>query len=234
MAAGAPAEKPRRDRRTAGVRPGARPRARPGTAHSPGALRDHCPRDRRPERPAPLPLRSLVASLEGLEASRADNLAEVIERYPWVHRAATVALGAFTFCSWKPTDPVLRALKALRQFYASDRRKLPAGVPTAFLPPAWRKLIGRGSALDPRGWEVAVIVTLRDRLRAGDLWVEGSRAFQAFDDFLLPPAAFAAKRQAGELGLAVPDRFEAWRDERLETLAQRLREVAALAAAGQL
>jgi len=37
-----------------------------------------------------------------------------------------------------------------------------------------------------------VIVALRDRLRAGDVWLEGSRAFRAFDDFLLPPAAFAA------------------------------------------
>ena len=74
----------------------------------------------------------------------------------------------------------------------------------------------------------------RDRLRAGDIWVEGSRAFRAFDDFLLPPAAFAAKRKADELGLAVPDRFEAWRDERLEALEQRLREVATLASAGKL
>jgi hypothetical protein len=36
------------------------------------------------------------------------------------------------------------------------------------------------------------------------------------------------------LGLAVPDRFDAWRDERLETLERRLREVAALASAGKL
>jgi hypothetical protein len=47
-------------------------------------------------------------------------------------------------------------------------------------------------------------MTLRDRLRAGDIWVEGSRAFRAFDDFLLPPAAFAAKRKADELGLRFP------------------------------
>ena len=32
----------------------------------------------------------------------------------------------------------------------------------------------------------SALMTLRDRLRAGDIWVEGSRAF---DDFLLPPAA---------------------------------------------
>jgi hypothetical protein len=36
------------------------------------------------------------------------------------------------------------------------------------------------------------------------------------------------------LGLAVLDRFDAWRDERLETLERRLWEVATLASAGKL
>ena len=45
--------------------------------------------------------------------------------------------------------------------------------------------------------------------------VEGSRAFRAFDDFLLPPAAFACRRQDGDLGLAVPDQFEEWRDRHM-------------------
>jgi Tn3 transposase DDE domain/Domain of unknown function (DUF4158) len=180
-------------------------------------------------------LEEMVEAMDqNLGDTRADNLAEVIESYPRVHRTATIILGAFTFRSWKSTDSLLTALEVLRQLYASGERKLPAGVPTAFLAPVWRKLIGPGPVIDRRTWEVAVVMALRDRLRAGDIWVEGSRAFRAFDDFLLPPAAFAAKRKADELGLAVPDRFETWRDERLETLERRLREVATLASAGKL
>ena len=76
-------------------------------------------------------------------------------------------------------------------------------------------------------------MTLRDRLRAGDIWVEGSRAFRAFDDFLLPPRRLRGQAKADELGLAVPDRFEAWRDERLEALERRLRSEP-LASAGKL
>jgi hypothetical protein len=41
-------------------------------------------------------------------------------------------------------------------------------------------------------------------------------------------------RKAGELGLAVADRFEDWRDEKTRRLETRLREVDALAAAGEL
>ena len=78
------------------------------------------------------------------------------------------------------------------------------------------------------------MMTLRERLQSGDVWVEGSRAFRAFDDFLLPPDAFAARRSAGELGLAVADRFEDWRAEKTKLLEARLREVDELAAAGEL
>jgi hypothetical protein len=56
-------------------------------------------------------------------------------------------------------------------------------------------------------YEVAVMMTLRDRLRSGDIWVEGSRSFRAFDDFLLPPEIFAARQCKDELGLAVSGRL---------------------------
>ncbi len=43
------------------------------------------------------------------------------------------------------------------------------------------------------------MMALRERLQSGDVWVEGSRAFRAFDDFLLPRDAFATpeSRRAG-------------------------------------
>jgi hypothetical protein len=61
-----------------------------------------------------------------LASSRTDNLAEVIESYPRVHRIAMIILGAFTFRSWKSTDSLLTAIEVLRQLYASGERKPPA------------------------------------------------------------------------------------------------------------
>jgi hypothetical protein len=87
---------------------------------------------------------------------------------------------------------------------------------------------------DRRAYEVAVMMTLCDSLRSGGIWVEGSRAFRAFGDFLLPPEAFVTRRQQGELGLAVPDRFDAWHAERTVLLESRLQEIGAIASAGRL
>jgi TnpA family transposase len=180
-------------------------------------------------------LETLVKEVDAAVANaREDNLAEVVAQHSAVRRIVPGLLGAFVFRSWKTDDPLLGALDMLRGVYATGEGKLPANIPTAFLKPAWRRLVGIGAARDRRTYEMAVMITLRDRLRAGDIWVEGSRAFRAFDDFLLPTAVFAARRGDGELGLAVPDRFEDWRDERVATLESRLRQVKDLAEAGEL
>lgn len=49
----------------------------------------------------------------------------------------------------------------------------------------WKRLITEGGRVDHRRYETAVAATLRDGLRAGDVWVEGTRNFQRFDAYLL-------------------------------------------------
>jgi TnpA family transposase len=162
------------------------------------------------------------------------NLGEIVERYASVRRMSPVILSAFSFRSWKDNDPLLAALDVVRELHASGAKKLPPHPPMSFLKPVWRKLVKPDAGTDRRAYEVAIMMALRERLQSGDVWVEGSRAFRAFDDFLLPRDAFETRRKAGELGLAVSDCFEAWRDEKTKSLETRLREVDALAAVGEL
>jgi len=85
-----------------------------------------------------------------------------------------------------------------------------------------------------RTWEAATLLALRDRLRAGDIWVEGSRQWRAVEDQLIPPALFAAMREAGPLPVAAPATAEEYLAERRALLERRLAEVAAKAAADRL
>ena len=180
-------------------------------------------------------LRTLVLETEAaVVGARPDNLGEIVGRYASVRRMSPVILDAFVFRSWKEQDPLLTALDVVRELHASGAKKLPARSPTSFLRSTWRKLVKTNVGTDRRAYEVAVMMALRERLRSGDVWVEGSRAFRAFVDFLLPRDAFENRRKADDLGLAVPDRFEDWRDDRAKRLETRLREVDTLTAAGDL
>jgi len=180
-------------------------------------------------------LKTLVAQTEAAVVdARPDNLGEIIERYASVRRMSPVMLGAFAFRSWKEHDPLLKALDVVRELHASAAKKLPPRTPMGFLRPIWRKVVRTDVGDDRRAYEVAVMIALRERLRSGDIWVEGSRAFRAFDDFLLPRDAYETRRNADELGLGVFDRFEDWRDDKAKRLEARLGEVDALTAAGEL
>jgi TnpA family transposase len=110
-------------------------------------------------------------------------------------------------------------------------------LPVSFLRAAWRDAVlgaTKAGGAERRIWEAATLLALRDRLRAGDIWVEGSRQWRAVEDQLIPPALFAAMRAAGPLPVAVPQTAAAYLAERRALLDRRLSDVAAKAAADTL
>ena len=67
---------------------------------------------------------------------------------------------------------------------------------TAIAPSRFRKerrrLVQEKDKMNRRLYETAVLATLRDRLRSGDVWVERSSNYRRFDGYLLPQAAVPA------------------------------------------
>ena len=118
-----------------------------------------------------------------------DILVTAAERYSVLRRFSPRFLAAFRFESNVPQDPVLAAVDILRAMDRDGARALPRRPPASFLPAKWRKLIFAKGAADRRLYEVAVIATLRERLRGSDIWVAGSRDYRAFEDYLLPAEA---------------------------------------------
>lgn len=88
--------------------------------------------------------------------------------------------------------------------------------------------------LDRRFYELCVLSKLKKSLRSGDIWVQGSRQFKDFEDYLLPPQRFAAQRDQLELNLAVETDCVRFLEIRLGVLERELATVERLAAANEL
>jgi TnpA family transposase len=166
--------------------------------------------------------------------AEADPLLGAAERYSWVRRYAPALLDAFTFRSARTQDPLLTAIDLLRQLNRDDRRGLPAKVPLGHLTQKVRKLIAANGKRDRRLWEIATLAVLRERLRSGDVWVEGGRAFRPLEAQLMLGPAFAARKEAGDLRLGVPRGADAWIAEKEQELDFKLKRLSHQARTGKL
>jgi hypothetical protein len=173
--------------------------------------------------------------VEALAATaEADPLLGAAERYSGVRRYAPALLEAFTFRSSRARDPLLTAIELLRQLNRDGRRALPTKVPVGHLTVKVRKLIAVGGKRDRRVWEIATLAVLRDRLRSGDVWVEGSRAFRSLEAHLMPSPTFEARKQAGDLRLGVPHEANVWIAEKQQELDFKLKQLSYRARTGKL
>ena len=163
-----------------------------------------------------------------------DRTAELIDRHRSLRPVIGPLLNAFTFQGAGPVQGLLDAVRIVGEVYRTGRRRLPDNPPLRFVPPSWRPFVLRDGQVVRAAYELCALTQLRDRLRAGDIWVEESRQYRAFDSYLLPPATFAALRDRGPLPLAIDtdfDTFIAGRRARLDTA---IEQVTALARQGEL
>jgi TnpA family transposase len=170
-----------------------------------------------------LRVRGEVAELADLAGE--DPLLRAAGRWRTLRKFAPDLIGALEFRAARADDPVLAALRLLADLDRFGRREVPPDAPMPFRR-AWRRLVMAGGTPDRRLYETAVLATLRDRLRSGDVWVEQSSGYRRFDSYLLPAGAVPAA--AAELGLpATADEWLATRgaelDRRLRRFARRLR-----------
>lgn len=178
--------------------------------------------------------RSVAEAERLVRSDKADLLALAMRTWPVLHRLGPLFLDCFQFHAVPAATATLRAVEMLRNVYDSGSRKWPPNLPISSLRPAWRNALSNAGPAERRVWEAAVLLALRDRLRAGDIWVEGSRQWRAVEDQLITPALFAAMREAGPLPVAAPATAEEYLAECRALLKRRFAEVAAKAAADHL
>jgi hypothetical protein len=134
-------------------------------------------------------------------------------------------------------DGLLAALRLVHQLAGDKRRWLPGFSPSAFIDKQWRPHVvdtARGR-LDRRSYELCAAYELRSALRAGRVWVPGSRRHADPASLLLPEEQWHASRPAFTKEVDQPldgnQRLHALGEEQQELLHRLAREQDATAEA---
>jgi TnpA family transposase len=159
-----------------------------------------------------------------------DHLSLVGDGFSQLRRYTPALLAALDMNAAPAARDVLEAVDVLKGMNDRQARKLPDDPPTSFVRKRWESLVRIPEGLDRRFYELCVLSELKNALRAGDIWVQGSRQFKDFEEYLLSSPRFTAQREQQELGLAVDSDCECFLEARLGVLKRELATVERLAA----
>ena len=178
--------------------------------------------------------RTTVAEAEALARPEDfDVLQNIGQHFNGVRRWSPAFLDAFAFESVPACASLMRAITVLRDANHAGRA-LPKTAPTGFVRQRWAPYVLPGGSIDRRHYELCVLSELRDRLRAGDVWVTGSRHYHSFEERLISKETLAEMEQSGTLLIAADTDFERFIEGRRVLLEERLRMIDTRAKGGLL
>ncbi len=163
-----------------------------------------------------------------------DFLHHLGESYITLRRYAPEFLSILKLWAIPAAQHVLDAINVIRAMNTDGARKVPPTAPSTFIKKRWQNLVFTDAGIDRRYYELCALSELKNALRSGDIWVEGSRQFKNFDEYLLPVEKFAALKQDGQLPLSVDTDCDTFLHDRLLFLDQQLSVVNRMALADEL
>jgi hypothetical protein len=196
------------------------------------AIADPHLRSRIYQRVTPTVLRRAADESDRIVRPMDDNYFDFFEtRYGYLRQFTPTFLDTFTFDSNRSPEPVLEAVDLLRQLNTTHRRTVPEEAPTDFVNMKWRPYV-----LDPEGridrhyYELCTLWELRGALRAGNIWVPGSRRYANPETYLIPKDRWPALRPEICQQLRAPENGAVRLEERGRELAELLPRVDRLVA----
>jgi len=185
-----------------------------------------------------LPWEDFAASLEETRLlARKDNfepLHLITEKFSTLRKYSSRLLSALQLRATPAALPLNDALDTIREMYRKQLRKVPSSASVDFIPESWKKMVITPSGIDRQYYEICAMNELKGALRAGDIWVRGSRRYKNFDDYLMPGDDFEKLLNNNQLNIPVETDCEAYLKARLTLLASRLEEVNTMAVTGDL
>lgn len=153
-----------------------------------------------------------------------DYLDLLDSRYNYLRKYTPVLVKHLKFNSTNnASKSLIEAIDILNTMNKNRNRKVPDDSSTDFIPKRWNKcLYEKDGSINRHYYEMATLTELKNRIRSGDISVEGSKNFKDFEEYLISNDEWNVVKKSGTR-LAVSLNVNEYLQERTESLSSRLK-----------
>lgn len=163
-----------------------------------------------------------------------DSLYFISDKYFTIKKYGGEFLKELELRSAPVAEDILKAVGILIDLYEGKIKRLPEKLPSGFIRKRWEELVFTENGTDRKFYELCIFSELKNHLRSGDLWVQGSRQYKDFEDYLIPTDRFTEMRDQNQVPLDVALNVEEFLSERMELLSNKIQIVCKLIESNEL
>lgn len=163
-----------------------------------------------------------------------DSLYFISDKYFTIKKYGGEFLKELELRSAPVAEDILKAVAILIDLYEGKIKRLPEKLPSGFIRKRWEELVFTENGTDRKFYELCIFSELKNHLRSGDLWVQGSRQYKDFEDYLIPADRFTEMRDQNQVPLDVALNVEKFLSERMELLSNKIQIVCKLIESNEL
>ena len=157
--------------------------------------------------------KELAAQMEAIEEWLSGKHSHVfhlvVKRFSYLRQFAPSLLKHLRFQSENDeSNSLLEAVQILKEMNNDNKRKLPEDTPIDFLPQNIQDMVVSDGEVSKAAWECALLNTVRDEIKSGNIHVFQSKRFGHFDDFFIPESEWQAIRETFFKRAGLPVRGE--------------------------
>lgn len=177
---------------------------------------------------------SVLEAQKLVQSEDFDYLPLISHGYSQIRKYAPNFLETLIMKAAPAAQDILKAVEIFKIINVDNARKVPKDAPISFVRKRWKRLVFTEDGIDRRFYELCMLSELKNALRSGDIWVQGSRQFKDFDEYLLPMDKFLSLKKTRKLPLEGVTDCDLFLNSRLLLLEQQLEAVNCMAKADEL
>ncbi len=141
-------------------------------------------------------LQTLVdETAEWISGKKSHKFHLVMKRFSYLRQFTPTFLNALEFVKDSEQSDCLQALDVLKEINNSTKRKLPEDTPTEFVPKKLVPFVMNNGEINKQAWECSLLLKLQEEIKAGNVYIQDSKRFGNFEDYLMPEIEWIAMRE---------------------------------------